>query len=153
MEHVHLHQTRLIGVRKLARPVQLAVRAVLVALLAVAGAWACVAHCALLGSPHHSHGESNHQLAMHAHDEHMDGAHVASVPAVDGETASGSTSGAHCPPAPTVSALTVGVFLPIMLVLYLAALPARLFRAAVVLVLVAIPPPRRPPRISPSFAI
>ncbi|HSH83104.1 MAG TPA: hypothetical protein VLA19_31610 [Herpetosiphonaceae bacterium] len=91
----------------LTRPVQLAVRAVLIALLAVAGAWACVAHCALLGSPHHSHGESNHQLAMHAHDEHMDGAHVASVPAVDGETASGSTSGAHCPPAPTVSALTI----------------------------------------------
>ncbi len=141
-------------VRRLARPVQLTVRAVLIALLAVAGAWACVAHCALFGSPHHHHAESSHQIALQVHGEHVPRGQAASVPAADGEVGAPiSTNVAHCPPAPTVSALTVGVFLPIMLVLYLAALPVRLFRTAVVLVPVAIPPPRRPPRFSPSFAI
>ncbi len=118
---------------------QLAVRFACIALLAVAGAWACVAHCALLGSPHHVHAGHSH-----ATDEMVVGA--------DQPARSTPADVAHCPPGDALSALTVGVVLPLLLALLLVALPVPPLQSALVLIPVAVPPPRKPPRFSLSLS-
>lgn len=192
MFHALISNIRRAHSRSAGRPFATAAVLGLIMLIAAAGPWACIVHCAAPAGAHHARHHAPHHVLtagtgdratgpaseshVRAHEGHHPAAHLtagdtgshATVSAL-GEHAetgilthaagipdpddSGTDHALHCPPGPSLTALTFAIILPgaphfRMVVLRLqSAIPLRDYTS------VASHPPAPPPRASNSVAI
>ena len=119
------------------QPVQVGALVALIALVVVAGPWACVAHCAMLD-----------QMQAHRHAAHS---HHGGMDAALGETCPTDMHGTHRMAEQPPTALTLAVVLALVLLPPMLFSPFWPLRRPARSATVAHPPPRYPPRSPMQF--